>query len=926
MASRSRAGSRPATARTVATSYEGAASWVLAILPGRGTGRDVGVVALDKEDGQVVVTQFTDSTTWVKTLHLCRNKPPDVILLPQSALATPRYALAAESEANEAAGSASPEAAMLVKGLQTEFKDVPLIGVARKYWNEQASFEFLTQLIVHDEDRLGVLTACKPKYYALSAICALFKYLETSYSLSFAPKTLKIGYSALEGTCLIDADSVKNLELVSNMLNKNSKQHLLGMLDKCCTAMGTRHLRSNILSPLTEPSVIDARLDTVEELVKSEERLRAIRKALEQLKSVDLDKIVSRLLAAEKRPSTGTRSTSRGSIFPSFQSSTDPSSQIASKLDYLLSLRNFLSTLPTLRSSVENSDSIILMQVEKVLQDDRLEQIRAVIEENVNPDIWKKGDEKRSSGRDANGGRHARLFAIKAEKKRLLDVARETWRENTSDVNDLCDTLRDKYGLEGLALVQGGKGSAYVFQLTKEEWEEKKGEIGKAFTNVNVLKKRVEFSSLDLQKRNARLQESEQEIYLMSEEILEEMFQEIRGCVACLYKCSEAIALLDMLAAFADLSAKEDYVRPEWTDTLAIKAGRHPLHEQFRLSDGSFVPNDTYASDAASFQLINGPNMSGKSTLLRQIALLHVMAQIGCFVPAAYASFRPISALLTRLSNDDNLESSLSTFASEMATMSMILAALQAHEGRRCLVIVDELGRGTSPEEGVGIAFAIAEEIIRSKAFCFFATHFKELSIALPSRYPNVVALHLETDVDEKQPDFSLTFLHKVRDGATPHTHYGLELAKAVKLPSPVLYKARLVSLTLESLAEDGRKRSSEGKLVRRRRGLLELKTRLREIATGKTDDAGVLLAQLRQLQKETIEMLDETMDAAQDVDVDVEAEASKTEDAEEIEEVIPSAAGWRVTEIKPEDLSLAGTAEEGTVDEEDEEDMLPFD
>lgn len=156
--------------------------------------------------------------------------------------------------------------------------------------------------------------------------------------------------------------------------------------------------------------------------------------------------------------------------------------------------------------------------------------------------------------------------------------------------------------------------------------------------------------------------------------------------------------------------------------------------------------SDTYASDAASFQLINGPNMSGKSTLLRQIALLHVMAQIGCFVPAAYASFRPISALLTRLSNDDNLESSLSTFASEMATMSMILAALQAHEGRRCLVIVDELGRGTSPEEGVGIAFAIAEEIIRSKvrspsrlralvrsfahpascqAFCFFATHFK---------------------------------------------------------------------------------------------------------------------------------------------------------------------------------------------------------
>ncbi|GEM09965.1 DNA mismatch repair protein MSH4 [Rhodotorula toruloides] len=881
MASRSRAGSRPATARTTVTSYEGAASWVLAILPARGTGRDVGVVALDKESGQVVVTQFTDSTTWVKTLHLCRNKPPDVVLLPQSALIAPRHALSAESEVIEAVGSASPEAAMLVKGLQSEFRDVPLIGVARKYWNEQVSFEFLTQLVVHDEDRLGVLTACKPKYYALSAVCALFKYLETSHSLSFAPKTLKIRYSALEGTCLIDADSVKNLELVSNMLNKNSKQHLLGMLDECCTAMGTRH---------------------VEDLVKSEERLRAIRKALEQLKSIDLDKIVSRLLAAEKRKSAGPRSVSRGSIFPSFQSGADPSSQIASKLDYLLSLRNFLSTLPTLRSSVENSDSIILMQVQKVLQDERLEQIRAVVEENVNPDIWRKRDEKRAGGRDANGGRHARLFAIKAEKKRLLDVARETWRENTSDVNDLCDSLRDDYGLEGLTLMQSGKGSAYVFQLTKEEWEEKKGDIGKAFTNVNVLKKRVEFSSLDLQKRNARLQESEQEIYLMSEEILDEMFQEIRSRVTCLYKCSEAIALLDMLAAFAELSSKEDYVRPEWTDTLAIKAGRHPLHEHFRMSDGSFVPNDTYASDAASFQLINGPNMSGKSTLLRQIALLHVMAQIGCFVPAAYASFRPISALLTRLSNDDNLESSLSTFASEMVTMSMILAALQAHEGRRCLVIVDELGRGTSPEEGVGIAFAIAEEIIESGAFCFFATHFKELSFALPSRYPNVVALHLETDVR-------------------------LELAKAVKLPSPVLYKARLVSLTLGSLAEDGRKRSSDGKLVRRRRGLLELKTRLRQIATSKTDDATVLLAQLRQLQKETIEMLDETMGAVQDVDLEVEAEDSKTTEGQDDEdEEAASKTGWMVTEIKPEDLSWAETAEEEVVGDEDEEDMLPFD
>ncbi|TNY24833.1 muts domain V-domain-containing protein, partial [Rhodotorula diobovata] len=803
---------------------------VVALLPGRTQARDVGLVSLDLDSGHVTLTQFTDSATWVKTLHQCRTHNPSAIVLPQSALSTTRTHDDDDDEGAPApaAAGASAETNMLVDGLARLCPNVPLVPVLRKYWNEQLSrLDFIRELAAPDDERLSTLAVSKSKWYALSACAALFKWLDAAQARSFPPASLRIRYEALEGTCLVDSETARNLELVNNLINKNSKQHLLGMLNKCFTPMGTRLLRANILSPLTDPVTIDDRLDAVEELVTTEERSRAIRTALEPLKALDLDKVVSRLLSPLRAPTPSTTTTTSARppssgqpVFPRPTPSQDPSTRIASHLSHLLSLRAFLTALPRLRAALDGADARALRAVGRALGDGGLEAVRGVVEAGVNRDGGVGGGR---GGGGAMVGRHARLFAIKAERKLLLDVARETYRENESDAYQLGDALRAAFDLESFQMVQAGGGGAggggaFVFVVSKEEWEDKKGDLARSVTNVQTVKgKKVEFSSLELKKRNARLRSSIEEILLMSEEVLEDMFAEIRGHLGCLYKAAEVIARLDMIASCVHSSHVA--VRPEWTDTLAIKAGRHPLHEQFRMSDGSFVPNDTYASDAASFQLIYGANMSGKSTLLRQIALLHVMAQIGCFVPALYASFRPISALLTRLSNDDDLAASLSTFASEMSTMSMILAG---GGGGHCLVLVDELGRGTSPEEGVGIAHALAEEIIKSKAFCFFATHFKELAVTLPSRYPNVVSLHLEAEIDETQPNFSLAFHHKVRDGATPLTHYGLELAKLAKLPSRVLHTARIASLTLESLAEDGRARSREGKLARRRRALRE--------------------------------------------------------------------------------------------------------
>jgi len=266
---------------------------------------------------------------------------------------------------------------------------------------------------------------------------------------------------------------------------------------------------------------------------------------------------------------------------------------------------------------------------------------------------------------------------------------------------------------------------------------------------------------------------------------------------------------------------------------LAIKTGRHVLHERFRAVDGAFQPNDTFASDACSFQIVTGPNMSGKSTFLRQVALLHVMAQIGSFVPAGYCNIRICDAILSRLGNDDSIEDNLSTFGKEMSTMAMILSTLSTTT--HALVIVDELGRGTSPEEGVGIAHAIAARIIRAKATCFFATHFKELPTTL-SRYPNVVTYHLHAETNRAKSDFSMVFSHRVVPGVTPMAHYGLELVKAAKLPADVLLKAVEVSSELDRLEKDGKTRLAGSTVVKRRKALLEVRWRMLHLNGGVGD------------------------------------------------------------------------------------------
>lgn len=241
--------------------------------------------------------------------------------------------------------------------------------------------------------------------------------------------------------------------------------------------------------------------------------------------------------------------------------------------------------------------------------------------------------------------------------------------------------------------------------------------------------------------------------------------------------------------------------RPEFEETLAIKQGKHPIRAAFEMSSPC-IPNDTYAYNGTNFQIVTGPNMSGKSTYLRQVALLNILAHIGCYVPAEYASFRVMKQLMSRLSNDDSIATNSSTFMTEMRDMSFILQNIS----ESTLVIVDELGRGTSTYDALGITCALCEKLISSsvsasyftdrpysnltQAIVFFATHFMDLVDVLDI-YPNVVNLHLR--VEHTPTSSGYKYLYKVESGPNKELGYGLNLARQMKYPQKVLVESQKI-------------------------------------------------------------------------------------------------------------------------------------
>nr|XP_006819740.1 PREDICTED: mutS protein homolog 4-like [Saccoglossus kowalevskii] len=502
-----------------------------------------------------------------------------------------------------------------------------------------------------------------------------------------------------------------------------------------------------------------------------------------------------------------------------------------SRITCVIYLKHTLELVEPLQAALKDSSNQLFKAYFTCLGDDRfgamLEKLQTVIHADTR---YQKG---------ALNMRTQKCFAVKPNINGLLDVARRTYTEIVDDIAEMVKQLSEKYSLP-LKISYNGTRGFFIQMYAGRDNSVSPADMPPVFVKVVRVKSTLNFTTPDLIKMNDRINESMNEIYLMTNIVINELMSEIRGQIGCLYKLTECVAVLDMLVSFAHACTLGEYVRPDFTDTLAIKQGRHPILE--KISIELPVPNNTYASEDSNFIIITGPNMSGKSTYLKQVALLQIMAQLGSFVPAQYASFRIIDQLFTRIGFDDDIESNASTFMVEMKEVNYIVQ----NATDTSLIIIDELARGTSNEEGLSICYAVCEHLLSLKAFAFFATHFLQLT-RLPEHYPNVenYCMEVQHNYTTSGGNNKVSYTHVLSKGCTQIKHYGIQLAETSTLPKSVTESAKQLAASLIKKEQVTTKESQE--LVKQK-AVFKLGTRLIQAARNSRLDGPGLLSYMEAL------------------------------------------------------------------------------
>uniref|UniRef100_A0A8C4E1F3 MutS homolog 4 n=1 Tax=Dicentrarchus labrax TaxID=13489 RepID=A0A8C4E1F3_DICLA len=668
------------------------------------------------------------------------------------------------------------------------FPGVAFTAIQRKYFNERKGLEYIQQLCAPEFGT--VIMEVQAKYYCLAAAAALLKYLEFIQNSVYAAKSLKVSFKGSEQTAMIDSASASNLELVVNNRDHRSEHSLLGVLNHTKTPGGARRLRSNILEPLVDVDTINIRLDTIQELLQDEELFFGLKNAIGHF--LDIDQLLSVLVQIPKQETV----------------------QVAeAKITHVIQLKHTLD----------------LVYLALCLFDMILEQIKTVINDDT---TYLKG---------SLNMRTQKCYAVRPNINEFLDIARRAYTEIVDDIAGLVNQMGEKYGLPIRTSFNSARG--FFIQMRLEGVVLPEGKLPSEFIKVTKHRNNYGFTTADLMKMNDRCDEALREIFHMSYVVICQLLSTVHEHIHCLYKLSDAVSMLDMLLSLANACTISDYVRPEFTDTLAIKQGRHPILE--RMAGQRPVSNNSYISEGSNFVIITGPNMSGKSTYLKQVALCQIMAQIGSFVPAEYASVCVADQIFTRIGVDDDFETNSSTFMLEMKEISYIIHNVSD----RSLIIIDELGRGTSAEEGIGICHSVCEVLLSLKAFTLFATHFLELC-QLESLYPNVENQHMEVQHTRSSDTGAegVVYTYVLNRGCSEESHYGLRAAEMTALPSNIIQEAKkMASKVSQHLLA---KHHSDPE-TQRQRAVYHLATRLLQAARNSRLDPDSLRMYLKGLKKQ---------------------------------------------------------------------------
>ncbi|MGH7592811.1 MAG: DNA mismatch repair protein MutS [Gemmatimonadales bacterium] len=647
----------------------------------------------------------------------------------------------------EALSRLAPAEVVLPADTGTTLED-SMMRTPRERWEfdvELATEELPRRLQIASLDGLGLAPEDGP---CIGAAGALLRYI-----LELQPQGLPhLGRPQVRRgneLCWLDDMTRRNLELVEPLRAGAKGVTLLETLDRTVTPMGARLLRRWILSPLRSAEQITARLDAVQVLLDANRVRTGFRAALDGVR--DVERLGARAAAGRATPR-----------------------EMGALRDSLLRLPQIHAPLDDLASRPMSAalDSRPVTLLALAAHDfDPLDDLALELERSLvaRPPVSLADGDAIAVGCDA-----------------VLDELRNLRDNGKQALAGIQQRERERTGIQSLKV-----GYNKVFGYYLEVTHSNAAAVPVDYERRQTLSNAERYVTPELKDYEARVLGAEAQIAEREGALFDALRQRTGAAIARIQRTSRVLAQLDVLAAFAEVALNQRYTRPAIHDgyELTLTASRHPVIERMMPRE-RFVPNDVHFDEAARVLLVTGPNMAGKSTILRQIGLCVLLAQIGCFVPASAASIGIADRIFTRVGASDNLARGQSTFMVEMSETSAILH----NASRRSLVLLDEIGRGTSTYDGVAIAWAVTE-YLHDRVGCrtMFATHYHELM-----QLPEQLAHARNLNVAVRETDGGIVFLHRLEPGGTDRS-YGIHVAELAGLPAAVVERARTVLGTLET-------------------------------------------------------------------------------------------------------------------------------
>lgn len=588
---------------------------------------------------------------------------------------------------------------------------------------------------------------------------------------------------------IIDSSTRRNLELVETLREKQKRGSLLWVLDKTRTAMGARTLRSFVEQPLIERTEIEERYDAIDEFNTNAITREEIREYLNPV--YDLERLITRVTYQTANPRD------------------------------LIAFRNSIHMLPPIKTLMSDFQSPLLKRLYE--QMDTLDELYELIERSI-------AEEPPLTLHD--GG------ILKEGYNEEVDRLRKAKTDGKSWLADLEAKEREKTGIKNLK-IKYNKVFGYYLEVTNSF----KDLVPDYFTRKQTLANAERFITPELKELEDVILGAEDKLIVLEYELFREVRQKVADEVVRIQKTAKAVAQIDVFASLATVAEQNNYCRPKLNEKglIDIKDGRHPVVERM-IQNEMFVANDTYLDNGSNrVSIITGPNMAGKSTYMRQSALIVLMAQIGSFVPAKSAKIGIVDRIFTRVGASDDLASGQSTFMVEMSEVANILRNATSNS----LLILDEIGRGTSTFDGLSIAWAVVEHISNPRllgAKTLFATHYHELT-ELEGKLNSVNNYCIA--VKEKGDD--IVFLRKIVKGGADKS-YGIQVAKLAGVPDNVIERAKEIveELSNNDITEIVQNISAEGSSKRSKPKLDEVD--LEQISLLDTMDNDTILNELKEL------------------------------------------------------------------------------